>query len=130
MTLIRCEHAVADGPPSQRGDTKAIDFRKLTPLVLQKAFAQAGTVVCEPVVRVRLEIPADTIGSVSAAAARLGGVPETPSLSGALAVLETTLPAARIDELQGQLPGLTSGEGVLDSEFAGYRPVEGEPPTR
>ena len=130
VTLIRCEHAVADGPPSQRGDTKAIDFRKLTPLVLEKAFAQAGTVVCEPVVRVRLEIPADTIGSVSAAAAPLGGVPETPSLSGTLAVLETTLPAARIDELQRQLPGLTSGEGVLDSEFAGYRPVEGEPPTR
>jgi ribosomal protection tetracycline resistance protein len=130
VTLVRCEHAVADGPPSQRGDTKAIDFRKLTPLVLQKALAASSTVVCEPVLRVRLEIPADTIGSVSAAAARLGGVPETPSLSGALAVLETTIPAARVDELQRQLPGLTSGEGVLDSEFAGYRPVSGEPPTR
>jgi ribosomal protection tetracycline resistance protein len=49
---------------------------------------------------------------------------------GALAAVEAVLPAARIAELQRQLPGLTSGEGVLDSEFAGYRPVSGEPPTR
>jgi ribosomal protection tetracycline resistance protein len=130
VTLTRCEHAVADGPPAQRGDTKAIDFRKLTPLVLAKAIASAGTVVCEPVLSVRLEIPADTLGAVGAAAARLGGVPETPSLTGDLAVVETVLPAARVGELQRQLPGLTSGEGVLDSEFAGYRPVDGEPPTR
>ena len=131
VTLIRCEHAVADGPPSQRGDTKAIDFRKLTPLVLEKAFAQAGTVVCEPVMRVRLEIPADNIRKCrrgGVAARRRAG--DAVLLSGTLAVLETTLPAARIDELQRQLPGLTSGEGVLDSEFAGYRAVEGEPPTR
>jgi ribosomal protection tetracycline resistance protein len=130
VTLVQCMHAVADGPPSQRGGTKAIDFRKLTPLVLAQALGAAGTVVCEPVMRVRLEIPADTIGSVTAAAARVGGTPEMPSVRGALAAVEAVLPAARIAELQRQLPGLTSGEGVLDSEFAGYRPVSGEPPTR
>jgi ribosomal protection tetracycline resistance protein len=130
VTLVQCMHAVADGPPSQRGGTKAIDFRKLTPLVLAQALGAAGTVVCEPVMRVRLEIPADTIGSVTAAAARVGGTPEMPSVRGPLAAVEAVLPAARIAELQRQLPGLTSGEGVLDSEFAGYRPVSGEPPTR
>jgi ribosomal protection tetracycline resistance protein len=80
--------------------------------------------------RVRLEIPADTIGSVTAATARLGGVPETPSVRGPLAGLEALLPAAKIAELQRRLPGLTSGEGVLDSAFAGYRPVSGDPPAR
>jgi ribosomal protection tetracycline resistance protein len=130
VTLVQCMHAVADGPPSQRGGTKAIDFRKLTPLVLAQAIGAAGTVVCEPVMRVRLEIPADAIGSVTAAAARVGGMPETPSVRGPLAAVEAVLPAARIAELQRRLPGLTSGEGVLDSEFAGYRPVSGEPPTR
>jgi ribosomal protection tetracycline resistance protein len=130
VTLTQCTHAVADGSPAQRGDTKAIDIRKLTPLVLGKALAASGTIVCEPVMRARLEIPANTIGTVVAAAARLGGVPETPTVQGPLAVIETTLPAARVVELQRQLPGLTSGEGVLDSEFAGYRPVDGHPPTR
>jgi hypothetical protein len=32
--------------------TTAADFRKLTPLVLMQALEQAGTVVCEPTVRV------------------------------------------------------------------------------
>ena len=28
------------------------------------------------------------------------------------------------------MPALTSGEGVLESDFAGYEPVKGEPPER
>jgi ribosomal protection tetracycline resistance protein len=40
------------------------------------------------------------------------------------------LPAARADDLQRQLPGLTGGEGVLESSFAGYQPVSGDQPTR
>ena len=65
-----------------------------------------------------------------AALARLGAAVETPSLRGKLATIETVLPATQAQELQRQLPGLTSGEGVLDSTFAGYRPVNGDPPTR
>jgi hypothetical protein len=38
--------------------------------------------------------------------------------------------AARAHELRRDLPGLTGGEGVLESEFAGYLPVTGEPPRR
>ena len=45
-------------------------------------------------------------------------------------MIETVLPAARADDLQRQLPGLTGGEGVLDSTFAGYQPVSGTAPTR
>ena len=33
-------------------------------------------------------------------------------------------------ELQQRLPTLTRGEGVLESEFAHYRPVRGSAPTR
>jgi ribosomal protection tetracycline resistance protein len=35
-----------------------------------------------------------------------------------------------VQELQRALPGLTGGEGVLDSTFAGYQPVSGDQPTR
>jgi hypothetical protein len=44
-----------------------------------------------------------------------------------LTVLETLLPAARAQELQRRLPGLTSGEGVADTSFGGYRPMAGSP---
>jgi ribosomal protection tetracycline resistance protein len=53
-----------------------------------------------------------------------------PAPRGELSALETTLPASRVQELRRQLPGLTGGEGVLESEFAGYQPVTGDPPVR
>jgi ribosomal protection tetracycline resistance protein len=62
--------------------------------------------------------------------ARLGGALETPSRQGKLSTIETIMPAARAHDLQRQLPGLTGGEGVLESRFAGYQPVSGNQPTR
>ena len=131
VTMTECTYSVPDGPPSRRGPlSTAADFRKLTPLVLMQALERAGTVVCEPIVRASLEIPTGTIGAVMAALARLGAAVETPSLQGKLSMIETVLPAARAQDLQRQLPGLTGGEGVLDSTFAGYQPVAGDQPTR
>jgi ribosomal protection tetracycline resistance protein len=95
-----------------------------------EALERAGSVVCEPIVRAGLEIPTNAIGAVIAALARLGASVDAPVPRGELSTLEAVLPAARADELQRQLPGLTGGEGVLDTEFAGYEPVGGEPPTR
>ena len=131
VTMTRCTYSVPDGPPSRRGPlSTAADFRKLTPLVVMQALEHAGTVVCEPIVRVSVEIPAGVIGSVMAALARLEAAVETPSLRGTLSMIGTMLPAARAQDLQQQLPGLTGGEGVLDSTFAGYQPVSGDQPTR
>jgi ribosomal protection tetracycline resistance protein len=129
VTLTRCNYSIADGPPSRRGPTStAADFRKLTPLVLLQALDRAGTVVCEPTVRAVLEIPTEAIGAVIAALAQLGAAFDTPSPRGPLSTIEALLPAVRADDLQRQLPKLTGGEGVLDSTFAGYRPVSGDQP--
>ncbi|MFN2417937.1 MAG: GTP-binding protein [Candidatus Limnocylindria bacterium] len=111
-------------------ETTAADFRRVTPLVLMRALEGAGTVVCEPIARVSLEIPTPSLGLVLPALARLGAAVQPPSLRGDLSVIETVLPAARVHEFQRRLPGLTSGEGVLESSFGGYQPVTGDPPTR
>jgi ribosomal protection tetracycline resistance protein len=55
---------------------------------------------------------------------------ETPGVEGDVAVVEAMLPSARLYDLQRQLSGLTRGEGVLESSFAGYRAVSGDPPSR
>ena len=129
VTMIKCTYSVPDGPPSRRGPlSTAADFRKLTPLVVMQALERAGTVLCEPMVRVSIEIPTGAIGSVMAALARLEAAVETPAPQGTLSMIETMLPAARAQDLQQQLPGLTGGEGVLDSTFAGYQPVSGVRP--
>ena len=131
VTMTRCTYSVPDGPPSRRGPlSTAADFRKLTPLVLMQALERAGTVVCEPILRVSLEIPASAIGPVVALLARLGAGASPPSLQGGLATIETALPAARARDLHRQLPALTSGEGVLESDFGGYQPASGPAPTR
>ena len=131
VTMTKCAYSIPDGPPSRRGPpSTAADFRKLTPVVLMQALEAATTVVCEPSVRVSLEIPSTTVGTVLPSVGRLGGAVESSSLQGGLALVETVLPVTRAQELQRQLPRLTAGEGVLDSTFEGYQPVTGDPPTR
>jgi len=106
------------------------DFRNLTPLVLMSALNQAGTVVCEPIHRFHLEVPADTFGATMPVLARLRAVPQTQEMRGSSYTLEGEIPAARVHELQQRLPALTRGEGVLEFVFDSYQPVRGEVPTR
>jgi ribosomal protection tetracycline resistance protein len=131
VTVTKIAYSLADGPPSRRGPMPtARDIQSLTPLVLVQALERAGSTVCEPVFRITAEVPTDAIGSVLAALGRLGAAAGMPSPRGELSVLETTLPASRAQEFHRQLPGLTGGEGVIESEFAGYQPVTGDPPRR
>jgi ribosomal protection tetracycline resistance protein len=131
VTITESNYSSADGPPATRGPlSTAADFRRLTPLVLMQALKRAGTRVCEPTVRVSLEIPTELIAATMPALARLGAAIEPPSLQGKLSIIRAVLPASQADELQRQLPGLTGGEGVLESSFAGYQPVSGDQPTR
>ncbi|MEU5852600.1 hypothetical protein [Saccharopolyspora shandongensis] len=62
--------------------------------------------------------------------ARLRAAPGTTTMRGSSCLLEGEIPAARVYELQQQLPGLTRGEGVLDSAFDRYEPVRGAIPAR
>lgn len=131
VTMVRCGYSSPDGPPATRGPlSTAADFRKLTPLVLMAALARAGTVVCEPVLRASLEIPAGAVGAVLTVLARLGAAVEAQSVQEELATVVILVPAARMPDLQRRLPALTGGEAVLESRFGGYQPVRGDPPTR
>ncbi|MEV7655984.1 translation factor GTPase family protein [Streptomyces anulatus] len=106
------------------------DFRGLTPLVLMDALRRAGTRAYEPMHRFRLEVPADAFGALVPVLARLRAEPGPPEAHGALCTVEGEIPAARVHELQRLLPGSTRGEGVLESAFAGHRPVTGPVPDR
>ena len=131
VTMTRCTYSVPDGPPSRRGPlSTAADFRKLTPIVVMQALAAARTAVCEPMVAASVEVPVAALGAVLAVLARLGATVQAPIVEGELATVEALLAAIRVRDLQRQLAGLTSGEGVLETTFAGYEPVTGEPPTR
>ena len=124
------KHGLGHQPFNKSISSTGEDFRKLTPLVLMDALRQAGTVVCEPIHRLRLEVPDDTLGAVLPVLARLDAVPGTPVPRGSSYLLEGEVPAARMHELQQQLSALTRGEGVLETAFDRYQPVRGPFPTR
>jgi ribosomal protection tetracycline resistance protein len=110
--------------------TSASDFRRLTQLVLATALERAGTWVCEPLADLSLEIPASTAPGVLGVVGRLGGrVTGQFSLNG-LTRASAVLPVARVRALQHQLPGLSMGEGILESRFGGYQPVGTDNPPK
>jgi ribosomal protection tetracycline resistance protein len=131
VTMNECGYYIGDGPskrvlPTPR--TTAADFRKLTPLVLREALRRAGTVVCQPMARVRIELPAPKTGEVLSALARLGAATEMPRLDAEISVVTAMLPSAQVRSIQEQLPALTGGEGVVDATFGGYEPIHGSNP--
>ncbi|HEX5204256.1 GTP-binding protein [Paractinoplanes rhizophilus] len=131
VTMTSSDYSIADGPPARRGPlSTAADFRKLTPLVLMKALHRAGTYVCEPVSRVRIDAPAASMGSVLALLGRHGAAVRAQVARGADIGIEAELPAGEVQALQRGLPAATNGDGVIESAFAGYQPVRGEPPVR
>ncbi|MFL6130889.1 MAG: GTP-binding protein [Mycobacteriales bacterium] len=106
------------------------DFRQLTPLVLMEALRRAGTRVYEPVLRFRLEAPADALGPLLPALTRQQAVAQASTVHGGTSVVDGHVPAARVHDLERELPGLSRGEGVLESSFDHYRPVRGPAPRR
>ncbi|MEW2182712.1 translation factor GTPase family protein [Streptomyces cellulosae] len=135
VTMTHCGYCPRQSHAHQGFDksmsSTGADFRGLTPLVLTDALRRAGTVVHEPVHRFRIEAPADTLGALLPVLGSLGALPATTDTLGALCVLEGTVPAARVRELEQRLPGPSRGEGELESRFGHYAPVtHGPVPSR
>ncbi|MFI6435903.1 GTP-binding protein [Streptomyces sp. NPDC050759] len=103
------------------------DFRGLTPLVLTEALRRAGTQVYEPMHRFRIEAPADTLRALLPVLAALRAVPEDTGIHGEACRVEGVVPAARLHELEQRLPGLTRGEGEMESAFGHYAAVTRDP---
>jgi ribosomal protection tetracycline resistance protein len=110
--------------------TSPSDFRRLTQLVLMTALDRAGTWVCEPLASVSLEMPASTAQGVLALVGRLGGRVTGQFSANGVTKANAVLAVAHVRLLQNRLPGLSMGEGVLETRPGGYQPVGEDPPRR
>jgi len=133
VTLDHCDYYVGDGPtkptlPMARSSRN--DFRKLIPVVLVQALEKSGTQVCEPMLRLRIEAPSRMVGTLLSSLSQLAGAVGETSVQGSYSVIEVRMAADRSLKLQRELAGLTSGEGSVETEFDGYRPVHGRSPLR
>ncbi len=130
---VTITHSAYTPPPPygwSKWSSSAGDFRNLTPLVLMSALRRAGSQVFEPMHGFRLELPADTLATMLPALARLRAGVQSTVTQGSFYVVEGEIPAARVHELQQQLPARSHGEGVLESTFARFERVSGAIPTR
>jgi ribosomal protection tetracycline resistance protein len=112
----------------RRTGSTTSDFRRLTPLVLAEAIRQAGVVVCEPMTSVRVEGPADSGRGIAGVIANAGGRILGQHSEGGRTTIVAFVQAGRVHEVQNRIPGLTGGEGVFETSFAGYHPVTADPP--
>ena len=111
-------------------ETSAADFRRLSELVLATALQRAGTWVCEPLFDLSLEMPTESAPGVLAAVGRLGGRVTGQFSANGVTRASAAMPVARVRSLQHQLPGLSMGEGIMETRFGGYQPIGEDPPTR
>jgi ribosomal protection tetracycline resistance protein len=111
-------------------ETTAGDFRRLTHLVVAEALERAGTWVCEPMANLALEMPSSTAQGVLAALGRLGGRVTGQFSAGGLTRASAVLAVDRVRGLQHQLPGLSMGEGIMETRPGGYQPISEDPPKR
>jgi ribosomal protection tetracycline resistance protein len=119
-------HARFDKSMSSTG----ADFRGLTPLVVMRALQEAGTEVYEPVQRFHLSIPAAAVPAVLPMLARLHAIPQAQQVTAARAAIDGVIPASQVHALGQRIPGLTSGEGILECVFDHYEQVRGPAPAR
>ncbi|RSM63026.1 GTP-binding protein [Amycolatopsis sp. WAC 01376] len=98
------------------------DFRKVTPLALDEALREAGTEVLEPVNRIEVELPSDSVTATLSRLVERGGTVTGSAARGDRAELTGVLPAGEVAKFEQQLPGLTRGEGLITTEPAGHRP--------
>jgi ribosomal protection tetracycline resistance protein len=110
--------------------TTAADFRRLTQLVLATALDRAATWVCEPLADLSLEMPSVTAPGVVAVLGRLGGRVTAQFSANGVSRVGAMLPVARVRNLQHQLPGLSMGEGILESRPDGYQPIGNDHPPK
>jgi ribosomal protection tetracycline resistance protein len=98
------------------------DFRELTRLLMARAIARGRTVVCEPVHRFVLEVPASSLGPTMSLLARVGGVPLTTEPRGYSVVVTGDVSADQVHALTLELPRVTRGEGVLTTRMDHFSP--------
>jgi len=122
VTMTDCGYMSPVSSPS--------DFRRLTQLVLSNALARAGTWVCEPLADLSLEVPHETAQGVLGLLGKLGGRVTGQFSANGVTRASAVLPVAQVRSLQARLPGLSMGEGILESRPGGYQPVGDDPPTR
>jgi len=111
------------------GKTHAVDGKEIAFVTAgRKAFLEAAAnarpIILEPVVRIEITTPEDSIGDVSGdLSGRRGQITGHQSGRGGMQTLLGQAPMAELESFQSRIKALTGGQGSYSLEFSHYDPV-------
>ncbi len=120
VTDVRITVTDSGYPPA---GPSAADVRNTLAVVVAEALQRAGTVVCEPIDRFRVETPDHTMTNVFGLLARHRAVSDTPHSTDGVTIIGGTIPTAEVDAVRARLATAAHGEAVLESALDHHTPL-------
>ena len=113
ITLMGGEHHLVHTHP--------LDFIVCTPIALMDGLRRGGSVLLEPMMRLRITAPEGYLGRLVSETAAMGGEVEATEVRGGVLRMVSHAPLANCMNFSKRLAALTSGSGALSMELCGYR---------
>ena len=107
-------------------DSSEMAFKIAGSMALKKAFQDARPVLLEPIMKVEVIVPDETLGSVIGDLnSRRGKVQGVEPQAGGNQKISCLVPMAEMLTYANQLQSITSGRGLYSMEFSHYEEVPG-----
>ncbi len=100
--------------------THPLDFFLCTPMALMKALKDAGTILLEPRMWMKISLPADFVGKVIGQLMDMRAEYESPLIQDDWATFEIIVPVATSMDYHVRLASMTGGRAVVSSRFYDY----------
>jgi len=100
--------------------THPMDFFLATPIAVMRALVNAGPVLLEPLVKLRLTAAEDLSGKLIGDIIKMRGEFDSPAIKDGKLEMEAIVPVATSMDYSIRFSSLTSGRGIIKSDFYGY----------
>jgi len=105
-------------------DSKEIAFSTAGRKAFIDAVAKAGPIILEPMVKISIEAPSNSMGDITGdLSSKRGRVSGTDMDSSGRVVIHGEVPLAELDNYESRLKSITGGEGHYAIELSGYEAV-------
>jgi len=100
--------------------THPLDFFLATPIAVQRALENGSPTLLEPLVKLRLSTVEELSGRLIGDIIKMRGEFDSPVISGGKLEMEAIVPVATSMDYSIKFSSLTSGRGIIKSDFYGY----------
>ena len=115
--------AVYDGK-THAVDSKEVAFISAGRRAFIEAIKNAGAIVLEPIVRLQVTVPVESLGNITGhLSSRRGRMLGSTSLSGQRIQVDAEAPLAELQDYANQLKSMTGGSGAWSMQLDRYEPV-------